>query len=177
MANEMLEAKFKIIVDATAKVLKPLGYKKSGTVFRRFLDGNSAIVAFQRSASSNYDYIKFTLNLGVACGDVFPEYAWGQTIEKIRCESANIDTRIGFLMPDPEDYWWELVDSTDVEPIAQEIAELVLSKGIPWIDARLSTSAMLAFWEAYPEGLNRRALEIYRRKRGNVANSEGEKMD
>jgi len=177
MANEMLEAKFKRIVDATAKVLKPIGYKKSSTVFRCFRDGNCGLVSFQRSTSSNYDYIKFTLNLAVACGDVFPEYGFGEPIEKVTFDSANLNQRIGFLRREPEDYWWELVDATDAEPIAQEIAELVLSKGISWIDARLSTSAMLAIWKAGKGGHCRRALEIYRSKRGDLPDSEGKETD
>ena len=66
MAASEIEDQFKQVVAAVAAILRPLGYRKSGTNFRRSRDdGNVTIVAFQRSTTSDAYSIRFTANVGV----------------------------------------------------------------------------------------------------------------
>jgi hypothetical protein len=119
MANEELEAKFKQVAAALHETLRPLGYVKRRHTFRRFVDGNAAVIECQRSQSSNSSEIKFTLNAGVVSGRLLED--WDPPIAQAGTSSAHLCSRIGFFMSERYDKWWILDNSTDAAPVIDEI--------------------------------------------------------
>ena len=52
------------------------------------------------------------------------------------------------LLPDRFDKWWEITEATDRGSLAQEVSELILKKGVPYIESYLNTNALIALWES-----------------------------
>jgi len=107
-------------------------------------DSHWALVGFQKSAFSDRNEVRFTINL-VAVGK--PEW------EQLRLEhpylakrpqptfhhpEPALSMRIGQLVDDGEDKWWRVVPTSDCEPIVDEVIRDLTEAGIPWLRAQIN---------------------------------------
>ncbi len=147
MAQQDVEDRYKKIVQSVGVALKAHGYRKSGTRFRLDRVGNLALVAFQRSTTSDAETIRFTMNIGVVSGELLRRWDPDQDIAKVSVQSAHLWKRLGDFLPDPRDHWWEVNSSSDIGPLETEIVAVLESKVVPFLDDHLSDAALLALWK------------------------------
>jgi hypothetical protein len=141
-----IEKMFSDLLKAVSGKLKEFGYAKRGQVFRVVANNNCGLISFQRSVSNTKENISFTINLGVVCGDLLD-----QTITRLKdaqIVDAHISQRIGFLLPEHQDKWWQINDSVSFESLSQEILGLVLSKAVPYVSNFLNTNSICSLWES-----------------------------
>lgn len=146
MAHTPLEHAFDEVVSAVARTLKPIGFARRGLVLRVIDNSNAAIVEFQQSDKSSEERLFFTINLGVVCGDLLVS---GVSDLRNACSmDAHLRQRIGTLLPDRKDKWWELTESSNIDSTAKELSELVAREAVPYIKSYLSTDALIRLWES-----------------------------
>jgi hypothetical protein len=56
---------------------------------------------------------------------------------------CHLRQRIGFLMPDPGDFWWEVRYGSPLLEVADEVLAAVTTLAIPWLDAHSTYAAAL----------------------------------
>jgi hypothetical protein len=127
-----------VVKAAIVPQLRPLGFKKAGRTFRRQAERCVQVLNVQASAWSSADELRFTINLGV----FFPEVseltgaqqpsAAGPT--EPQCQ---LRERIGTLLPERNDRWWELRVGSDPGHVIAEVREAVRAFGLPWLDANM----------------------------------------
>ena len=134
------------VVKTVAERLHPLGFLRRGTALRIMGPGACGLIEFQRSTKSSQGKLLFTVNLGIVCGDLLES---GPTdLPKAKVTDAHVRLRIGMLLPNCPDKWWEITTSTDSDALAEEVADLVLSKAAPYIHHYLNTDSVVALWES-----------------------------
>jgi len=146
MARNIPEEIFEDLLKAAGESLKPLGYIQRGPVFRLLTHGNCGVVEFQRSDKSSDEKLVFTVNLGVACGELLD--AGQASAPKARIIDAHLRQRIGMLLTDRPDKWWEVTASTDRVSLVHEVVELLVKKVAPYVENHLATKALIALWES-----------------------------
>jgi hypothetical protein len=137
---------FDHVVKAVSERLAPLGYTRRGTTLRTVASGLCGILDFQRSTSSSQDKLLFTVNVGIACGDLLGSSP--SQLPKAKLTDAHVRVRLGMLLPTCSDKWWELTASTDSEALAREVGDLILGEAEPYIRRHLPVESLIALWES-----------------------------
>jgi hypothetical protein len=130
-----------LVQDHVGPLLKAAGFKKQALNFRRRWgaerEGGWHVINIQKSQWGDRNSISFTINIGVAC-DLYTRYE-GKDPSKAPTESECCwRMRIGQLMKDRGDRWWELNDSRRFEHPAPEVVWAVSDLALPRL-AQLST--------------------------------------
>ena len=115
----------RIILTEIYNVLKPAGFRKKGAVFSREIEDVVLLVQLQSSSKSTKDLLVITVNLGIFSRTVAARV--GNTHAPNIWE-AHWGQRIGFFMPKPEDYWWEVHSETEALVCGSEIVDLFRSE-------------------------------------------------
>lgn len=145
MAHPDVEAQFKDALNAAGAILKDAGYIKRGTGFRIESDGNIRIIDFQRSSESSASAIKFTVNLGVISGALLRKWDPEKDLSKEGIWDSHLRERIGALTLANEDRWWT-VTSVPVASIKEEVADLIATLVIPFLQQHARDSDLVALW-------------------------------
>lgn len=143
MAREEVESRFESLMAALKTTLKQLGYVKQGQKFRRTISGNIALIEIQRSISSDSVSIPLTVNLGIISTRLFDS---GRDIKKAGSDHAHMRERLGFLLSDPHDKWWEINGSED-GAVIKEIVDLVTGKAVPFLEVHTSDTGLINLWK------------------------------
>lgn len=130
------------IGSAAAAVLRPLEFRRNGHVFTRQLGEVFHIVSLQSSVSSTASFLKITVNLGV----FVPSLADAGT--KPALLASHWQTRLGFLMPERIDYWWEVSCDGDAERVALQIVEAIKTYALPQFAQLETRDALVTLWRA-----------------------------
>ena len=150
------------VVASTAPLMKKAGFRKRRHTFNRSREGGVvAVFNFQMGASGppgtneipglrDNLYGKFTANLGIAIEEMwkidhpsasepFPPF-----VNEYECD---VRSRLGQLMTPSVDAWWSLEGK--VERVGHEVAELVESVGLPWLDRFDTRRGITTAWERH----------------------------
>ena len=143
--------------------LKELGWTKTGSTFHLRAREGWGVINFQKSAFGSRYETHFTVNLGVSLDrlasiwDVDPA-------RKPPFPLCNWQERIGFMLDSPHDEWWSIDDNTDLGDLTSEVVPLVLERGLPTINERMTAAGFLrAMQLTDPVGrvpFDERALEL-----------------
>lgn len=124
-------------------LLKADGFTRRGNHLFRDLGGTIQAFNFQSSRWGSRDSGSFTVNLVVTS-------EWLYTCWIGRCLPANpatalfpIQMRIGSLMPEQRDWWWEVSETTNLENLATEVANVLVNVGLPFLERFGTPEAML----------------------------------
>jgi hypothetical protein len=60
--------------------------------------------------------------------------------------------RIGALMPGGQDHWWKIYPSSDLQSLADEVADAVTQQAVPWLDAASDLRHLLELVKPSPRG-------------------------
>ncbi len=104
------------------------------------------LLEVQRSIKGTKDAIIFTINLGVVCGDLLDQSII--QLENVQITDAHLRTRIGFLLPERRDKWWEITSTTDSHLLSREISDLVANIAVPYVKILLEPDAVRSLWES-----------------------------
>jgi Domain of unknown function (DUF4304) len=117
-------------------VLKPLGFERQKTTWNRKSGSFVDVVEVQTSKAGD----TITINAGVVHPDVHAK-CWGDDLLKfIEEPSCTVRVRIGQLIGE-KDLWWKL----DAADVADDIADKVNSRVLPFLEQMHSTDAMEQF--------------------------------
>ena len=147
MAEQSVEIGFKSVVSALAAALKPLGFAKRGTKFRRG-DTNVQLIEFQRSNSSDATSIKFTLNFGVVSVRALLRLDPEAKVAKSGILDAHLSERIGLLSEERAERWWRIDNQTDELAIGSDVIERVMTEALPWLQQYSSDEELVALWKS-----------------------------
>src|SRR5579884_4217146 len=130
----------KIIVEAMAERLKPLGFRKNKLAFVRDNGDTLSVVALQKSDVSNANFIRATINIGVYSKVLAAKL--GDPPKTTSPWSCHYQQRIGMLLPIREDSWWEVTSLSQAETVGNDIAQCIVQFGLPKLDRMSSTAAL-----------------------------------
>lgn len=130
--------------------LKPLGFKKHGRTFHRFVDGDmSQVVNLQNGCPSKGIYDALWVNLGIRIPEcVEQKFVITKLLKKYYHEyECNIRTTLGYLV-DGQDNSFNLKD--DPNKIGEAIVEQLEKYVIPVFDILNSCDSILKYRREYP---------------------------
>ncbi len=127
-----------IITLGPAPLLKSLGFRKKDNHFFRVSGDATGHIKFQSSQWNSPDRSRFTLNLwtylpalAIAGDEVL-------IVEPAKQIFAHCGTRIGHLLPQQEDYWWQIGDPSEVPRVADEVCEAIEKYAIPYLEKAIT---------------------------------------
>lgn len=126
-----------------ARLLKREGFRKYGRTFVRARGTCQQTVNVQASVSNRADEGRFTLNLGVYFHGVATRLARPAAGKTPKEYDATVRLRIGHLLPEERDYWWEICSHTDVEALSGEIAGHLRDLALPWLESLATLESTL----------------------------------
>lgn len=137
-----------LITRAVVPVLKPLGFKRSGTTFRRERDECIQVVNVQSSQWNDRAAARCTINLGVFFPAVHTEL---QDLDQSNVSAngplanqCHLQSRIGELLADGEDIWWRLRPSEPPDAVAAAVEAALSGPGLAWLERFSTPEAVLA---------------------------------
>lgn len=137
---------FKNILKLSAKNLSARGFSQDRQTFRKFANGNCGIVNFQKSKSSSKDRIIFTVNVGVLYGSIVEDS--DLKISKASVWDAHLRERIGQILADQHDKWWEITSQTDVDLMFSQNFDVVCERAADYINKYIAIKAIIDLWES-----------------------------
>ena len=144
--QSILNEAFNELVKAVGLKLKASGFVQRGQIFRITSENNCGIIEFQKSVKSSKQAVLFTMNLAVVCGDLLEAGLTGA--EKAQTTDAHVRQRIGMLLPEHPDKWWEISESTDRQALVQEVSTIVSERALPFVRSYLDTKVIMELWES-----------------------------
>jgi hypothetical protein len=145
------------ILAALSEVLCPVGFRKSGAVFKRPVGDVIHLIGLQASQSSTSTCFRSTLNLAIWVPAIAEE---GKKEPDIL--SAHWRERIGTLMPAKNDHWWSVSSDEEASATCAEIGRALRDCGLPALDTISSSEALTALWRAgRSPGLTSRLAQRY----------------
>src|SRR5713101_6912488 len=115
---------YNCVVDSSVQKIRSLGFVRRGTTFRKVSHGNVAIIEFQRSTKSDRHELLFTINIGIVCGKLIEEEQ--PPLTRAGSVDAHLRLRIGMLLPERSDKWWQITEETDRDRLLAEVSSLIL---------------------------------------------------
>jgi uncharacterized protein DUF4304 len=139
-----------MIRDEIGPWLRERGFRKRRNRFRRVDRDGWQVVDFQASSWGSRDDVRFTINLWVGVTELEGAEA-----------DAQVQQRVGALLPSGEDHWWPLDADTDTSALATELRAVLAELCIPWLDARRSLDDLMSLARDAPDDFPRYALERF----------------
>ena len=116
-----------------APALRSLGMKGSSGNFVLPDADQYLLVGFQSSRSNTAEAVRFTVNLAVISKSAWKQGWrpwWGRPSATVQGPVGTY-LRLGELMPQHDDVWWELSPGTDTAQLAAEVVQAVQQFGLP----------------------------------------------
>lgn len=135
----------KILLVRMQAALKPAGFRTRGNTFSSEQNDVVVFIQLQSSSKSARDRLIATVTLGVFSRSVATKV--GNT-RKPNILAAHWRKRLGFLLPEPHDKWWEVQSHEQAHEAGVEIAESLLSYALPELQGIASTVGLKTLWES-----------------------------
>jgi hypothetical protein len=137
----MLGDRKKLAAAPIAEMLKPHGFRKSGLNFSALRDEAMLIIGLQSSTESTQDVLKITCNAAIQ----LRQLARGS---RPSAWDAHWRKRIGFFMPEPQDFWWACASDEAADRAGREIAALLETIVLREMERLAVPAAMAALWKS-----------------------------
>jgi hypothetical protein len=136
-----VQDKFKELLKALTPLLKGYGYRRRGQNFYIRRDGNWGVINFQKSQGSTKDKVTFTVNLGIY-SEVLARFYYKWREGTPPTESAcHWRERVGFLLPENQDHWWVIDETTLLPSLAKEFGD-ILPLAVSEIESYITDEAL-----------------------------------
>ncbi|MBW3624354.1 MAG: DUF4304 domain-containing protein [Armatimonadetes bacterium] len=136
----------RIVAGRIHVLLKPLHYRKRGLNFSCDRGEVIHLIQIQRSKKSTRYAVVLTLNLG-AFSKLLSERR-GQEVVNPRIPDCHWRKRIGHLIPDRYDKWWEIRSAEEAQAVGEELATLLLQYGLPALEGVSTDEELVRLWES-----------------------------
>jgi len=144
MGSADLKTVFKNVVRTVATRLSVQGFAQRGLVLHKEVGSNIALLEFQLSDKTSKERVVFTVNLGIVCG----ELSDGAAFRKASSMDAHLRQRLGFLLPERVDKWWEITAQTNAIALANELSTALEESAAPYLNEYLDSRMLIALWES-----------------------------
>ena len=136
---------YKDMVKEIGLVLTEEEFLRKGNCFYRRLSNNWGLIDFQKSRKSTKDEIIFTINIGISSGILMNFFSPDLASKKPSIDACQWRQRIGFLLPNRDDKWWMLTESSK-NLVLDEIMRHLINLGIPTVNSHLSDAQLCKEW-------------------------------
>ena len=137
------QQQYKLMVDTTVSPrLRELGFKGSGGRYELASASHWALLGFQKSAYSDREAIRFTVNLTAVARDV-----WARGVEEHPYwgKRPSAGTHYGAAVPQErigqvaghEDTWWDVRAGEETVVTATEVLAAIEQFGLPWLHSHI----------------------------------------
>ena len=123
--------------------LKADGYKKKGRTFYQAGINATRVVNVQSSQSNLGAAGKFTLNLGVYFPEVERVAGNDATLQCPVESQCSLRERIGLLLPERKDKWWEVGSGIEIETISDQVLLAWKNYGRIWMESHRDPESAL----------------------------------
>jgi hypothetical protein len=122
-----------VIALGVQPLLKSSGFRKTGRHFFRTLADATCHINFQSSQWNASDRTRFTVNLWTYLPAI--ALANGDTVieDPAKRRFGHCGIRLGFLLPESGDRWWEISSSAEVPQTADEVRSAIERYAIPYL--------------------------------------------
>ena len=135
----------KTILAQMQALLKPMGFRKTRTLFSADVNDVVLFVQLQSSSKSTKDFLVVTVNLGIFSRTVAERV--GNTHDPNIYET-HWRQRIGMFMSERKDKWWEISNEAEAKLCASEITGVLADQALPEMQRLNSTESLKSEWEA-----------------------------
>lgn len=132
------------IVRIVGTRLSAHGFSRRGLTLLKRAGESTALVAFQSSTSSSSQRLKFTVNVGIKFECLLSE----RETKSTSVWDSHLRWRLGELMTQRNDAWWETTPGDDVLALSNDLSALIENAALPCIDRYLDPLATIALWES-----------------------------
>jgi hypothetical protein len=132
----------KIIIDKLTEILKPNGFKKTGSTFSYSNGDLTYFVNIQSSQSSTASTLKLTVNIEIYSSTVYKL----QDTSLPEKWSRHYTQRIGSMFDNPQDKWWTVENEKEANDAATEIADITSNRVLPTLDKLKTTNDLAVLW-------------------------------
>jgi hypothetical protein len=130
--------------------LRSVGFKGSGRTYWRTFNDVIQVVNVQSSKWNLGSDGRFTINLGVFYPAVARLIDPERAPAKPKEYECTIRTRIGRALGSSQDLWWDVGQDTDIASLGGEVARLVMSAGVAWLEQNSSIEQALEALRSQP---------------------------
>lgn len=137
MGNTELKS---IVARSMKALLKPLGYKKYGSIFTKDIGELVYLIGLQSSTTSTKNESKVTLNVGI----------WIKRLsdnKKANIWECQWRSRIGGLMPDDNDKWWSMTSIDDATMVSEEVCNSIKNYALPILQSLCTLDKITEQWK------------------------------
>lgn len=135
-----------MITKVISPYLKKMGFQKLRNSFYFPLEGNWGIINFQRSQTSDSNQIIFTINIGVASRRILHFLGQTEQTKKPDIWDTQWRERIGHLMPENDDKWWNLDQKTSPDELGSTLLNILTSYALPAIREFIHDENLRNLW-------------------------------
>jgi hypothetical protein len=139
-AQEAFEA---FVRDEIWPFLKERGFKRSKGTFHRPVGEDWEIINLQKSAYSDADEVRFTINLAVAYKSLTEGGRGWPKGKRPPAHQASVQQRLGLLLGE-RDAWWEVAADGGTAALADAVLLALERYGVPWLEERSTLEAVFA---------------------------------
>lgn len=126
-------------------LLQPHGFRQRGNNWYALRNDTLLLIQLQKSVDNTRNRQALTVNLGV----------YSQTLAGIMGDTAGCSTatdchwylRLGRVLPEPSDEWWEVISDEDAALIGDDIAQALEAYGLPALEQVSSTDRLIELWQ------------------------------
>lgn len=134
------------ILSALQTMLRPLGYRKTSSLFQLVRGEVVHLIEVQGANASKANEAKFTVNVGVFAPElVYPDV---RDFTKPSIELAHWQTRLGSLSPENRDLWWHVASASEAATAAADIADRTNRFALPALAQLEDLSALAMLWKS-----------------------------
>ena len=102
---------------------------------------------FQASAWGAQEAGRFTINLGISSPALYEGFI-GRKFPKVPAAALwPVSARIGFVMQEPRDLWWEVDNGTDIAKLGHQVADTLQNYAVPWFESLATRKELIDAFE------------------------------
>jgi len=136
---------FRYIVNNSCINAVQLGFRRQGFILRRLSGQAIGVIQFQRSRTNTERKLSFTIELAIVVRTLRDQSE--AKLDRVSCTDGHLRQRIGMLLPEKTDKWWEADSSTELAILADEISSLISDVAVPYVERYLDLYALVELWE------------------------------
>jgi hypothetical protein len=119
------------------------GFSRRGLTLLKRASESTALIGFQSSTGSSSQRLKFTVNVGIK----FDCLLYEREKRSTSISESHLRWRLGQLLTQPDDTWWETTPGGNMLSLGNDIALLIEEAALP-INRYVDPLAVIALWES-----------------------------
>jgi len=128
---------------AHSEALKAAGFRRNAPHMYRPSEDLFHGIHFQASQWGTADEGRFTINLVVTSPALYEAWTGKPLPSNPATALFPVQERIGSLMPEHRDHWWDVSTSSDVAVLAKEVLRALIQHALPFFSAYRDSTAIL----------------------------------